>query len=90
MHGIVGLRYCINWVSAEEQCLRYTGYDPLEKRFRDTILFFEKCIILNGWYIISIILNIHYLITKCTSNYVCKTFCTFFTYDSYQGPRHAS
>jgi hypothetical protein len=53
MHGIVGLRYCINWVAAEEQCLRYMGYDPLEKLLRDTILFFQTCNILNGWYIIS-------------------------------------
>jgi hypothetical protein len=41
MHGIMDLRYCKNWVAAEEQCLRYMGFDPLEKSFRDTMLLFQ-------------------------------------------------
>jgi len=47
-HGIVDLRHCKYWVAAEEQCLRYMGFDPLEKSFKDTMLLFQICNILNG------------------------------------------
>jgi hypothetical protein len=44
MHGIVDLRYCKNWVAAEEQCLRYMGFDPLEKSLRYHALIPNKVI----------------------------------------------